>query len=71
MAELIVLGGAEEIGANAFYLEMDGTGVLIDAGLHPRHRDERAFPDLDALGQRPVDMMVITHAHTDHLGGVP
>jgi len=71
VAELIVLGGAEEIGANAYYLEFDGTGILIDAGLHPRVRDKRAFPDLDALQQRPVDALVVTHAHTDHLGGVP
>lgn len=71
MAELLILGGAEEIGANACYLDLDGTGVLIDAGLHPRLRTADAFPDLDALQGRPVDLLVVTHAHTDHLGGVP
>jgi cleavage and polyadenylation specificity factor subunit 3 len=70
-AELIMLGGAEEIGANCCYLELDGTGVLIDAGLHPRDRTVRAFPDVDALGDRPTDVLVVTHAHTDHIGGVP
>ena len=67
----MVLGGAEEIGANCIYLELDGTGILIDAGLHPRRRDEGAFPDVEALEMRPVDLLAITHAHTDHLAGAP
>lgn len=71
MAELIVLGGAEEIGANSLYFELDGTGIIIDAGLHPRYRDARAFPDLDVLAFRPLDILAITHAHTDHLSGLP
>lgn len=71
VAQLMILGGAEEIGANACYLELDGTGILIDAGLHPRLRTVEAFPDLEALEGRPVDLLVVTHAHTDHLGGVP
>jgi len=67
----MVLGGAEEIGANCTYLQLDGTGVLIDAGLHPRNRDGAAFPDLESLEMRPVDLVAITHAHTDHLAGLP
>lgn len=65
------LGGAEEVGANSCYLNFDGTGLLIDAGLHPRERNGRAFPAFDALEQRPVDAVFVTHAHTDHLGGLP
>lgn len=67
----MMLGGAEEIGANCCYLNLDGTGILIDAGLHPRERTIEAFPDLDALDGRPTDALVITHAHTDHLGALP
>jgi len=67
----MILGGAEEIGANSCYLNMDGTGVLIDAGLHPRDRSERALPWIDGLADRPSDALVITHAHTDHVGGLP
>jgi Cft2 family RNA processing exonuclease len=71
MAELIVLGGAEEIGANSMYFELEGTGIIIDAGLHPRYRDARAFPELDVLALKPLDILAITHAHTDHLSGLP
>lgn len=66
-----MLGGADEVGANCCYLNLGGTGILIDAGLHPRQRNSRAFPALGALEHRPVDFLVVTHAHTDHLGGVP
>ncbi|MBU3679076.1 MAG: MBL fold metallo-hydrolase [Candidatus Kapabacteria bacterium] len=70
-AELIMLGGAEEIGANSCYIELDGTGIIIDGGLHPRDRTSRAFPDVDILGERPTDALLVTHAHSDHIGGVP
>jgi Cft2 family RNA processing exonuclease len=69
--ELMMLGGAEEIGANSCYVNIGGTGIIIDAGLHPRRRDELAFPQMQLLGERPADAFVLTHAHTDHLGGVP
>jgi Cft2 family RNA processing exonuclease len=70
-ANLIMLGGAEEIGANCCYVELDGTGVLIDAGLHPRDRTVSAFPNIDLLENYPADILAITHAHTDHIGALP
>lgn len=66
-----MLGGAEEIGANSCYLDIDGTGIIIDAGLHPRDRTAKAFPDVDALGDRPTDVLIVTHAHSDHIGALP
>ncbi len=69
--ELIILGGAAEIGANCCYLHLCGAGVFIDAGLHPRNRSAAAFPRMEHLGERPTDFLIVTHAHTDHLGGLP
>jgi cleavage and polyadenylation specificity factor subunit 3 len=66
-----VLGGAEEIGANCTYLSFGGTGIIIDAGLHPKERDLRAFPPLDSIKYQDIDALLITHAHTDHIGGMP
>jgi Cft2 family RNA processing exonuclease len=70
-SELILLGGAEEIGANSTYLNLGGTGLIIDAGLHPRKRDADAFPHSELLLHKPTDALLLTHAHTDHLGGLP
>lgn len=65
------LGGVEEIGANSCYLYLDGTGIIIDAGLHPKIRDKNCFPVIDAIENHPVDYLILTHAHTDHIGAVP
>ncbi|MBL7999842.1 MAG: MBL fold metallo-hydrolase [Candidatus Kapabacteria bacterium] len=71
MIELSILGGAGEIGANCCYLNMDGIGMVIDAGLHPRKSDRTAFPATHLLGNRSIEALLLTHAHTDHTGGIP
>lgn len=71
VAELIFLGGVGELGANSVYLYIDGTGIIIDAGLHPRKRDKDALPAYESIIGNPVDLLILTHAHTDHIGGIP
>lgn len=71
VAELIFLGGVGELGANSVYLYIDGTGIIIDAGLHPRKRDKNAFPAYESIIGKPVDLLILTHAHTDHIGAIP
>jgi Cft2 family RNA processing exonuclease len=65
------LGGVEEIGANSCFLNLGGTGIVIDAGLHPRLRNDRTFPILYPIQNEETDYALITHAHTDHVGGLP
>src|ERR1051325_5836529 len=67
----MALGGGREIGANSFYYGLDGHGLLIDAGLHPEKLGWEAFPKVEALAGHPVDTFIVSHAHSDHLGGVP
>ena len=71
VGEFIALGGGREIGANSFYYNIDGHGILVDAGLHPEKVGWEGFPRISALGDRPIHTFLITHAHTDHLGAVP
>ena len=66
-----VLGGTEEIGANSTFLNFGGTGMIIDAGLHPKNRSLHAFPAIHSIEDEPTDALLITHAHTDHIGALP
>ncbi len=66
-----VLGGTEEIGANSTFLNFGGTGIIIDAGLHPKNRSLHAFPAIHSIEDEPTDALLITHAHTDHIGALP
>ena len=71
---LVPLGSTETIGASCHYLQVDGTGILLDAGVDPEHDGPKGLPCFDALLPRreyPVDHVVVTHAHHDHLGGLP
>lgn len=64
------LGGGEEIGGSAILVEGGGHRILVDAGLHP---DGRGPADIAQLfdDDRPLDAIIVTHAHTDHAGYIP
>lgn len=69
--EIVVLGGAEEIGANSTYISFGDCSVIIDAGSHPRNRDRTFAPDFTSIGDEIVSAFILTHAHTDHIGALP
>ena len=65
---LSALGGSSEIGRSCYLLELGDQRILVDCGikasatrdLHP------AWGGLDR-----IDALLLTHAHTDHIGWVP
>lgn len=71
MIEFLPLGGALEIGASCFYLNIDGTGVILDSGLHPRKIGAEALPDFELIAHKNVDAVLISHAHQDHIAALP
>jgi len=50
MASLINLTRGNEIGANCYYLDLGGRGILLDSGMHPKAESFAALPHFDALG---------------------
>jgi Cft2 family RNA processing exonuclease len=60
-----------EIGANCYYLSSGGHGVVLDCGMHPKEEGEMALPLLATLAGRPVETILLSHAHLDHIGSLP
>ncbi|MEY2498862.1 MAG: hypothetical protein QOD12_2418 [Verrucomicrobiota bacterium] len=60
-----------EIGANTYYLEAAGQRFVLDCGMHPKEEGEEALPNLQVLGDRQLDAIIVSHAHLDHIGTLP
>lgn len=72
----IALGGGSEVGASCNLLQMDGTNVLLDAGIRmgggAAGGPADALPDLALLQEAGgVDAVLVSHAHLDHIGALP
>lgn len=73
-AYFVALGGTEEIGASCHFLQVGGTGILLDAGADPEQEGVESLPRLDLVrsqAERWVDHVVVTHGHHDHIGSLP
>ena len=65
------LGDTDEIAASCHHVTFGGTGLVFDAGMDPDEDGYAAVPPFELLRDRPVDHIVVTHAHHDHLGSLP
>jgi ribonuclease J len=72
---VIPLGGLGEVGKNMTVFEIAGQTLVVDAGLaFPRDEHlgvDLVLPDFGYLRDRTVLAVVLTHAHEDHVGGLP
>ena len=61
------LGAARGIGASCFRIEIGPYEVVLDCGSRPKGYDP--LPALEYLNN--PDLLIVSHAHLDHLGAVP
>ncbi len=71
MIEFLALGSAGEIGATCFYLNINGTGIILDCGMHPKKRGKESLPAFELLENKNLDYVLISHAHQDHINSLP
>lgn len=63
--------GSENIGASCYYLNFNGNGIILDAGIDPRKTGIESLPDFDLLKELSTDYVIVSHAHQDHIGALP
>lgn len=58
-------------------MTVGGKNIMFDCGMHMGYTDARRFPDFTILSSTPgsfekiIDLVVISHFHLDHCGGLP
>ena len=60
-----------EIGANSYFLEIGQQRLVLDCGMHPKNERDEALPNFKPIEGRPLDAILISHSHQDHIGTLP
>jgi Cft2 family RNA processing exonuclease len=60
-----------DIGASAWFVEMEGQRLLMDAGIHPKREGHSSLPLFALVKDQEADAIAISHCHHDHVGALP
>lgn len=64
-------GGASEVGASCYLVNIDGKNILLDCGIRMSSSKDN-LPDFQLIQENGgVDVILISHAHMDHIGALP
>lgn len=69
--QYLSLGDTHDIAASCHYLNLAGTGLILDAGMDPDKDGPEALPPFEWLEDLDVDHVLVSHAHHDHMGAMP
>jgi Cft2 family RNA processing exonuclease len=59
------------IGASAWFVDIEGHRLLMDAGVHPKREGRESLPLYDLVKGQELDAIAISHCHHDHVGSLP
>ena len=68
---IINLNPATDIGASAWFAEVEGHRLLLDAGTHPKREGRDSLPLYKLIAKEEVEAIALTHCHHDHVGSLP
>ena len=69
--KILNLNPATDIGASAWFVDLEGHRLLMDAGTHPKREGKSAMPLFDLIKHEEVDAVALSHCHHDHVGSLP
>jgi Cft2 family RNA processing exonuclease len=69
--KIINLNPDTDIGASAWFVELEGHRILMDAGIHPKREGRSSLPMLDLVRKEELDAVALSHCHHDHVGALP
>lgn len=63
------IGGAREIGSNSYVYSLGHKRLIVDVGFDATKDGWLGLPEVERLSR--ADVLVLTHAHLDHIGSLP
>jgi Cft2 family RNA processing exonuclease len=68
---IINLNPDTEIGASSWFVDIEGSKLLMDAGVHPKREGWSGLPLYDVIKNEEIEAIAISHCHHDHVGSLP
>ena len=74
--KIVPLGAGQEVGRSCVVVTIQNKTIVFDTGIHMLYSDHQRYPDFGFIcGEKSineiVDLVIITHFHLDHCGGLP
>ncbi len=68
---IINLNPDSDIGASAWFIDIEGHRLLMDAGTHPKREGRESLPLYNLIQKEDLDAIALSHCHHDHVGSLP